>query len=176
MRATIEVIRMVAAVAKDAGVGVNAQIALLSMSGGDARPALLKAIWNEADENVMVRDKPSVGWPIGAIVKDDAGVEADPEAVVGYRRLSIGVAFVLVTDADGGADNWRANEYTAQAFVNSMEKGLLAPGKLEVAGLRNNVQIELAEKLSVSSLDAELGQARFKKIVQYRFQVVDNNP
>lgn len=176
MRAAIEVIRMVAGVAKDPVVGVNAQIALLPMSGADARPPVLTAVLNEADDNVVVRDRPATGWPIGAIVEDDAGIEADPEAVVSYRRLMIGVAFVLITDADGGADNWRANKYTAQAFVNSMEKGLLAPGKLEVAGVRNGVQIELAEKLSSSSLDAELGQSRFRGVVQYRFQVVDNNP
>lgn len=174
MFASIEVIRMVAAVAKDAEYGVNAQIALLDMDGADERPPLLKAILNEADENVTIDEKPAVGWPIAAIVEADEAVDAVPEAVVGYRRMVIGVAFVLITDAAGGALNWRRAKYTGQAFVNSMETGLLAPGRLEIAGVRNNVQILQATSLSASSLEATIGQARFKGVVQYRFEVEHN--
>ncbi|MEX1185318.1 MAG: hypothetical protein WEA80_01855 [Gemmatimonadaceae bacterium] len=174
MFASIEVIRMVAAIAKDPVYGVNAQIALLTMDGADARPPVLKAILNEADENVAIDEKPAVGWPIGAIVEDDDGIEAVPEAVVGYRQMVVGIAFVIVTDAAGGPLNWRRAKYTGQAFVNSMEKGLLAPGRLEVAGVRNGVQILQATSLNASSLDATIGQARFKGVVRYRFDVVHN--
>lgn len=166
---------MVAAVAKDATYGVNAQIAALALDGADARPPTLKAILNEADENVTIDSKPSVGWPIGAIVEDDEGIDATPEAVVGYRRMIVGVAFVIVTDAAGGPLNWRHAKYTGQAFVNSMEKGLLAPGRLEIAGVRNNVQILQATSLNASSLEAAIGQARFKGVVRYRFEVEHNN-
>lgn len=166
---------MVATVAKDATYGVNAQIALLPMDGVDARPPLLKAILNEADDNVTIDSKPAVGWPIGAVVEDDEGIDATPEAVVGYRRMIVGIAFVIVADAAGGPLNWRQAKYTGQAFVNSMEKGLLAPGRLEIAGVRNNVQILQATSLNASSLEATIGQARFKGVVRYRFEVEHNN-
>jgi hypothetical protein len=174
--ATIETLRIVAAIAKDATYGVNAQIAVLVLDGADARPAAFPPgnILSQADQSVIVREKPAGGWPLLTIQESETGSRWSPEAPVGYREGSVDVDFLLAFDASGDAPSWLKMKYYEQAIVDSIEKGLLAADRSDSVRTRNNVQILMASQLSIAPFDLELGVARYTSVTKYRFDVRHN--
>src|SRR3954468_5418181 len=98
MNQELMTVRMVAAVAKDNVLGVNAQIALLPLDGADTAPPALTAILAEFDDDIEVREKPQTNWPIGLIFVDPQGSSADPEATVGYRDGLVPIVFAFVSE------------------------------------------------------------------------------
>lgn len=167
-------VRMVAAVAKDNLLGVNAQIALLPLDAGDTAPPALTAILAEFDDDIEVREKPQTNWPIGLIFVDPQGSAADPEATVGYRDGSVPIVFAYVSEGPVlGKDKLDAKN-ACQAFVNSIKRGLLDPAKIGTAGLRNGVQILQATSLTTPKVESEFEIGTVVGAVRMTFDVRNN--
>ena len=174
MNQKIMTVRMVAAVAKDNLLGVNAQIALLPLDGADTAPPALTAILAEFDDDIDVREKPETDWPIGIIFVDPKGSNADPEAEVGYRDGVVPVVFAYVSEGPVLAKDKLDAENACQAFVNSMSRGLLHSTKIGTAGKRNNVQILQALSLTSPKVDSEFEIGTVVGAVRMEFEVRNN--
>lgn len=174
MIAAIEVIRIVGAVLKDPLYGVNPQLFALDIDEADTRPPEVKAILLESDDDIEIDEAPEDGFPALLVLESDLGVVADPEAPVGYRDGYVYVDIIYVRAAARKRDRWRDARYTGQAVVNSLEKGLLAAGMIESAGIRNDVQILQATQLSAPRIEQQQGKAMMAGAIRYAFNFRHN--
>lgn len=155
MIAAIEIMRMVATVLKDGAVGVNAQIAALTLDGVDARPGIIKAVLNEADDDCQIEEKPAIGFPVILVLEGDEGLTAAPEAVTGYRDGNAVLDIVYIRESAKRAQLWRDSKYVNQAVINSLDLGLLHPTTIGTAGLRNRIQILQATRLAAGIIQRD---------------------
>lgn len=166
---------MVAAALDDPATGVNAQLALMTFSGGDVRPADMKAILNEADHNTEIRERPAPGWPVQLVEENEQGTTADPEAVVGYRDGNVSVIISNVTESTA-SKAWRESKFWNEATVRAVDRGLLAPDKIGTKGLKDNIQIMQATRLTSPRVERELGLGTILNPVIYSLNYRDNAP
>jgi hypothetical protein len=176
MRATIEVIRMVAYALDDGVDGVNAQFAAMTFDGLDEQPPDVTAVLNEADHDTEIHEKPASGWPVLLVEEEERGTTADPEAVVGWRD---GFVYVVISKAVESTSSleWRRSKFTNEAIVRSLDRGLLAPDKIQTKGLRNGIQLlQAAQQITSPRVERQLGIGVHINPIVYAFNYRDNSP
>lgn len=142
---------MVEAVLKDATLGVNAQIAALTMDTpngsvtADTRPSNV-TVRNAVDIDPAVHAADETQFPLVIVNVMNPGMGAG-QPFSGVRDEEMEIIIAYVVQSGDVAGNERATDYTLRAIVRSITRGLLASGKRDVAGTRNGYVISKASKL-----------------------------
>lgn len=176
MRATLEIIRMVAYALDDPESGANAQFAGMTFEGFDVEPPNVTAVLNEADHDTEIHEKPETGWPILLVEEGQRGTTADAEANVGYRT---GYVYVVISTAveSTSSKRWRESKFTNEAIVRAIDRGLLTQAKIQTAGLRNGIQLlQAAQQITSPRVETQLGIGVLINPVVYSMNYQDNTP
>lgn len=144
--------------------------------GTDPVPRAPAQILSQADDNVEIRERPASGWPVVVVLEDTQGSDYDAEASMGYRDGRVRVMVLVVDEPAALAEGYRNACYLRQAAADVLERELLAPAKLDTAGLSSGIQILQATRLSAGALNQEFGVGTATAALRIEFQTRDNTP
>jgi hypothetical protein len=176
--AVIVALRIVGAVLKHPTTGLAHEISVLELDGTDTRPAAPPAadILVQGDDEVRQRED----WPDTVrrrvlVLEDDIGSSADPVAT-SWRNHTVRLVIAIVARQDAAPKDYLAAKYVEQAVINTLDRQLLSPGKLETAGLRDYFQMDDATQLTSPAIEQDLGNAKILSATRYEFQIRHNHP
>jgi hypothetical protein len=135
----VEAVRMIAAVLEDPTNGVNALLASMPRDGADPRPANVTVL-NAADDDINVGEGTSTAFPY-VIVDIHAPLTAPGQVMSGVRDYEVPVLVGYVVKGGTERQNFASTDYTMRAIAASLARGLLAAGKRDTAGTRNNCRL-----------------------------------
>lgn len=174
--AVIVGLRIVAAVLKDPATGLAHGIATLELDGADDRPEGPSEILCQGDDETRVRGD----WPDDVrrkvlVLEDNQGSSADPVAA-GWRSHVVRIVVAIVARKDAAPKDYLAAKYVEQAVINTLDRQLLSPGKLEVAGVRDAFQLVDATRLDSPAIEQDVGNGKILTATRYEFQIEHHHP
>jgi hypothetical protein len=169
----LETIRMVADALANNTIGVNAQLATLTVDAGDALPASIVTVADETRNGQVAVGRYPTTLPCLTVTLNGQ-VELDGEVVSSYRDAEVSILIRFVTqDADTAQGNTNAY-YTLRAVVKALRE--FNRNTNESLRSRNGIHVLECKSLTHVQLFENIDDAYVTGGIEVTFHVRDTTP
>lgn len=170
----IELCRLTTSCLTDPTTGANAQLAVLPLDGGDARPANLASVLNPADNNIKLKEGETT-FPL-LVVNTREPAQMQGYAATNIRRGACTVTVTYVTESGDAAKNYRDADYSLRAAAKAIHAKLWTGNGSDAARKRNSIAIESSPSMTIGPTDQETNAGVAVAELTINFNVRDQAP